>query len=65
MAMADLIDLFSYWRETPPVHEILCAVYKIGCDKAKVSQKSQTIAGDPSGISELIRRFPNGFVTGA
>ncbi|MFZ0729125.1 MAG: hypothetical protein WAM51_03250, partial [Methylovirgula sp.] len=29
MTLFDVMGLFSYWRENPPAHEILKAVYRI------------------------------------
>jgi len=59
MTLHDVLGLFSYWRDCPPVHEILKAVYRIE-PKAKPAVAGS--GGDPSGISNLIARFPDGFV---
>jgi len=63
MAMPDLINLFAYWRETPPLHEIFCAIYQIGSQTSR--RKPDVIVGDkdPSGIGDLIQRFPSGFIS--
>ena len=29
MTLADVINLFAYWRENPPTHEILKCVHRI------------------------------------
>jgi len=63
MAMSDLIDLFAYWRETPPMHEIFCAIHQNG---SQTSRRKPDVNGsdeDPSGIGDLIQRFPNGFIS--
>ncbi|MDR3461521.1 MAG: hypothetical protein P4L76_04300 [Beijerinckiaceae bacterium] len=57
MAMGDVLDLLRYWRNAPPVHEILAAVYQI----APVTATPKS-ASDPSGIGDLIARYPNGSV---
>jgi hypothetical protein len=58
MTLFDVIGLFAYWRENPPVHEILKAVYRIE-PKREVASASPD---DPSGIGGLIVRFPDGNV---
>lgn len=55
----DVLSLFAYWREFPPVHEILKSVYRIEQKQDRMIAKSQS---DPSGIGGLIARFPNGLV---
>ncbi len=58
MTMYDVLNLFIYWREFPPTHEILKCVYRI-------EQRPEQIANsksDPSGIGGLMARFPSGFV---
>lgn len=58
MTLFDVMGLFSYWRENPPVQEILKAVYRIE-PKPELPRAS---ADDPSGIGGLIARFPDGKV---
>jgi hypothetical protein len=57
MTLFDVNALFTYWREFPPVHEILTCVHGIA-----QAPKPVPVAGDPSGIGSLITRFPNGKV---
>lgn len=58
MTLFDVLALFAYWRENPPVHEILKCVYRI-----EPKREPQAAAGeDPSGIGALIARFPDGKV---
>lgn len=57
MAMQDVLALLRYWRDAPPSHEILAAVYQIKRSDA-VRQNTQ----DPSNIGDLIARFPSGAV---
>lgn len=59
MTLHDVLSLFAYWREYPPVHEILKCVYRIECKPDLLAPAS---AGDPSGIGGLIARFPDGCV---
>jgi uncharacterized membrane protein len=59
MTLFDVQALFSYWRDFPPMHEILKHVYGI---ERKDSAKSAVDALDPSGIGGLIARFPDGKV---
>lgn len=59
MSLADVMALFAYWREHPPVHEILKCVYRI---ESKPEPKPAT-SSDPSGIGALIARFPDGKVS--
>lgn len=56
MAMQDVMALVALWRETPPIHEILAAVY--GVRPAPPPDER-----DPSGIGALIARAPDGRVT--
>lgn len=58
MTLFDVATLFAYWRENPPVHEILKCVYRIAPKPAAASVS----ASDPSGIGALIARFPDGRV---
>ncbi|MDR3407077.1 MAG: hypothetical protein P4L68_01100 [Methylovirgula sp.] len=58
MTLFDVANLFAYWRETPPAHEILKCVYRIAPKPAA----EPNAAGDPSGIGALIARFPDGQV---
>ncbi len=57
MTLFDVTDLFAYWRETPPVHEILKCITRIAPKPAE-----PVSAGDPSGIGAMIARFPDGKV---
>jgi hypothetical protein len=57
MPMVDVLGLLRYWRNAPPVHEIFAAVYQIA--PAKIDPKGMS---DPSGIGNLIARYPNGHV---
>ena len=57
MPAQDAFALLRYWREHPPTHEILAAVYRITPAKAANAE-------DPSGIGALIARHPNGTVRG-
>lgn len=59
MTLHDVLSLFAYWRDYPPVHEILKCVYRI---ERKAESLTSANAGDPSGIGGLIARFPEGFV---
>jgi hypothetical protein len=59
MTLFDVHALFAYWREFPPMHEILKAVHGIAPSSA-VKPSSDT--RDPSGIGSLMARFPNGKV---
>jgi hypothetical protein len=59
MTIHDIAGLFAYWRDFPPTHEILKCVYRIEQKPERPITNSST---DPSGISGLIARFPNGFV---
>lgn len=61
MTLFDVVGLFAYWRENPPVHEILKAVYRIE-PKPEVASVSPD---DPSGIGGLIARFPDGLIKNA
>ena len=58
MTLYDVSALFAYWREYPPVHEILACVYRIAPKPAPAPVSSS----DPSGIGALIARFPDGRV---
>ncbi len=57
MTLFDVMALLAYWRDHPPVHEILKAVFRI---ERKEDQSRSP--GDPSGIGALITRFPDGHV---
>ena len=57
LTLFDVIALFSYWRDHPPVEDILKAVYRIESKKEAVQSPD-----DPSGISALIARYPDGRV---
>jgi hypothetical protein len=59
MTLFDLRDLLAYWRDHPPVHDILKSVYRIECQPEVPMHES---SGDPSGIGSLLARFPDGFV---
>lgn len=59
MPFCDVLGLYAYWQDYPPVHEILKCVYRIARNVEKTEKAS---AEDPSGIGELISRFPGGFV---
>lgn len=59
LTMYDVRQLFAYWRDYPPTHEILKHVYQI---EQKAPPPIEENANDPSGIGALIKRFPNGFV---
>jgi hypothetical protein len=59
MTLRDVLDLFSYWRASPPTHEILKLAYRIEPKPNPSPKKSDS---DPSGIGGLIARFPDGFV---
>jgi hypothetical protein len=59
MTLHDIFGLFAYWRNSPPVNEILKCVYRI---EQKPEQPITNSKTDPSGIGGLIARFPNGFV---
>lgn len=58
MSLFDVMALFAYWREHPPVHEILKCVYRI---ESKPEAKAASTA-DPSGIGALIARYPDGHI---
>lgn len=53
MPMHDVIALFAFWREQPPVNELLAAVHGL-------EPKRPPDADDPSGIGGLIARAPSG-----
>jgi hypothetical protein len=55
----DVVNLFAYWREFPPVHEILKCVY--GIERSSDAARNKN-SSDPSGIGGLIARFPDGQV---
>jgi hypothetical protein len=59
MTLFDVQTLFAYWREFPPMHEILKAVHGIERKSGVDASKAES---DPSGIGSLIARFPNGNV---
>lgn len=58
MSLFDVMTLFAYWREHPPVHEILKCVYRI--ERKPAPEIAAT--DDPSGIGGLIAAFPDGKV---
>jgi hypothetical protein len=59
MPFCDVVGLYSYWRDYPPVDEIMKCVYRI----ERVSDGSEAVrVEDPSNIGSLISRFPGGFV---
>jgi hypothetical protein len=58
MTLFDVANLFAYWRENPPAHEILKCVYRIA-PKPMMAINSDE---DPNGIGALITRFPDGQV---
>ena len=55
MPMQDVLALLRYWRDHPPMHEILAAVHG-------VAHAPTLDTDDPSGIGALIARFPDGAV---
>jgi hypothetical protein len=57
MPMHDVLALLRSWRDAPPTHEILAAVYQI-----KRSDRVPNNPRDPSNIGALIARFPDGLV---
>jgi hypothetical protein len=59
MPFADVLGLYAYWQEFPPIHEILKCVYGIQCNTDRNAKASES---DPSGIGGLISRYPQGFV---
>lgn len=59
MSLSDVLGLFAYWEDYPPVHEILKCVYRI---ERKVDQEVARSETDPSGIGGLIASFPDGYV---
>jgi hypothetical protein len=59
LTLHDVADLFTYWRDYPPAHEILKCVYRI---EPKSTQDNMASNRDPSGIGGLITRFPDGIV---
>ncbi len=59
MTLFDIQALFSYWRDFPPAHEILKLVYRV---ERKLASKASKDSADPSGIGNLIARFPDGQV---
>jgi hypothetical protein len=59
LTLHDVVNLFAYWRDFPPAHEILKCVYRIEPISNQEIAKSN---GDPSGIGGLIARFPDGLV---
>jgi len=59
MAFFDVLGLYAYWEDYPPVHEILRCVYRI---ERHADSGEKSSGSDPSGIGSLISRFPEGFV---
>ena len=55
MPMGDVLALLRWWRDHPPAAAILSAVH--GIKPAPVPD-----ADDPSGIGELMQRWPGGAV---
>jgi hypothetical protein len=64
LEMIDVIELFKYWKEWPPTHEILAIVHR-NPDAVKAEQREQKIVDpeDPSGIGALISAFPKGAIS--
>jgi hypothetical protein len=62
LTLHDVLGLFAYWRDFPPVHEILKCVYRIEQKRERLFTTSES---DPSGIGGLIARFPDGLVRDA
>jgi hypothetical protein len=61
MEMLDVLDLFKYWSDWPPAHEVLFIAN--GGKPPKKAEKAKPVdPDDPSGIGGLIQMFPNGFV---
>jgi hypothetical protein len=58
MSLYDVLALFAYWQDHPPVHEILKCVYRIESKPEPQSFSEK----DPSGIGALIAHFPSGQV---
>ena len=62
MEIFDAMDLLAHWRRWPPVGETVKRIaVGLGVDKFEVEMKPLD-AGDPSGISELLARAPDGRV---
>ncbi len=59
MTIHDIKSLFSYWREYPPLHEILTIAFGLAQKTDRAVSKNES---DPSGIGGLIARHPDGFV---
>lgn len=59
LTLNDVQNLFAYWHESPPVHEILKCVYRI---EPKPAKPVMNITDDPSGLADLIAHFPHGCV---
>lgn len=57
MTFFDIMALLTYWRDFPPMHEILKAVFKI--ERKQALEQSRD---DPSGIGALIALYPDGKV---
>jgi hypothetical protein len=57
LTLFDVVALYAYWRDHPPVCDILKAVY--GIERQRPVERSP---GDPSGIGALIAAFPDGRV---
>lgn len=58
MAMRDVLALLRYWRDAPPVHELLAVA--LGLDPSRRAERG---GGDPSGIGPLLARAPDGRLT--
>ncbi len=57
LTLFDVTRLLSYWRDHPPVEDILKVVYRI--ENRREAARSPD---DPSGIGALIARYPDGRV---
>ncbi len=55
MPVGDVVALLRHWREHPPAHEILTAVFGI-------TPRTAPDSDDPSNIGALIARTPGGIV---
>ncbi|VFU07007.1 hypothetical protein [Methylocella tundrae] len=54
-------DLFDYWAEYPPVHEILKIVHRIEAKKPNAAPQG---ASQGISIEALRRQFPDGIMRG-
>lgn len=55
-----VLDLTAYWRDQPPVHELV-APY-LGVKLKPAAKPLPTGTDDPSGIGGLLAQCPSGFV---